>query len=140
MTSRADSSPDALQTVLEAYFAAADRGESPDVGALCGGDTSLESRVRRSLEFEDGAARLLATLGPCDADDSPPLNPLGDLFKTQVWALARHVGVPEVILAKPATAEDEHAMMRWLEEMDKRLERRIPDRQQRRGEQRRKQR
>src|SRR2546427_6123599 len=29
------------------------------------------------------------------ADDSPPVNPLGDLFKTQVWALARHVGVPE---------------------------------------------
>src|SRR6266699_45859 len=36
-------------------------------------------------------------------DDAPPVNPLGDLFKTQVWALARHVGVPEVILAKPPT-------------------------------------
>src|SRR5438477_1016520 len=33
------------------------------------------------------------------ADDTPPVNPLGDLFKTQVRALARHVGVPEVILA-----------------------------------------
>src|SRR5438132_1166299 len=31
------------------------------------------------------------------ADDTPPVNPLGDLFKTQVRALARHVGVPEVI-------------------------------------------
>ena len=39
------------------------------------------------------------------ADDSPPVNPLGDLFKTQVWALARHVGVPEEIVAKPATAD-----------------------------------
>src|SRR2546427_6989199 len=39
------------------------------------------------------------------ADDSPPVNPLGDLFKTQVWALARHVGVPEVIVTKPATAD-----------------------------------
>jgi NAD+ synthetase len=39
------------------------------------------------------------------ADDSPPVNPLGDLFKTQVWALARHVGVPEVIVAKPASAD-----------------------------------
>jgi NAD+ synthetase len=39
------------------------------------------------------------------ADDSPPVNPLGDLFKTQVWALARHVDVPEVILSKPATAD-----------------------------------
>ncbi len=39
------------------------------------------------------------------ADDSPPVNPLGDLFKTQVWALARHVGVPDVIVTKPATAD-----------------------------------
>src|SRR5467141_1592368 len=39
------------------------------------------------------------------ADDAPPVNPLGDLFKTQVWALARHVGVPEVIVTKPATAD-----------------------------------
>jgi len=39
------------------------------------------------------------------ADDSPPINPLGDLFKTQVWALARHLGVPEVIVSKPASAD-----------------------------------
>jgi NAD+ synthase (glutamine-hydrolysing) len=39
------------------------------------------------------------------ADDSPPVNPLGDLFKSQVWRLARHVGVPEAIVAKPASAD-----------------------------------
>jgi NAD+ synthase len=39
------------------------------------------------------------------ADDSPPINPLGDLFKTQVWSLARHLGVPEVIVEKPASAD-----------------------------------
>ena len=39
------------------------------------------------------------------ADDSPPINPLGDLFKTQVWALARHLGVPSVIVDKPPTAD-----------------------------------
>lgn len=39
------------------------------------------------------------------ADDAPPVNPLGDLFKTQVWTLARHVGVPDVILEKPATPD-----------------------------------
>lgn len=38
-------------------------------------------------------------------DDAPPVNPLGDLFKSQVWDLARHVGVPEEIVAKPATAD-----------------------------------
>jgi NAD+ synthetase len=39
------------------------------------------------------------------ADDSPPVNPLGDLFKTQVWELARHVGIPDEILSKPASAD-----------------------------------
>lgn len=39
------------------------------------------------------------------ADDSPPVNPLGDLFKTQVWALARHLDIPDEIVAKPATAD-----------------------------------
>ncbi|HYU90191.1 MAG TPA: NAD+ synthase [Gemmatimonadales bacterium] len=39
------------------------------------------------------------------ADDTPPVNPLGDLFKTQVRALARDVGVPEVILRKPPTPD-----------------------------------
>ncbi len=28
------------------------------------------------------------------ADDTPPVNPLGDLFKSQVWELARYLGVP----------------------------------------------
>ncbi len=39
------------------------------------------------------------------ADDSPPVNPIGDLYKTQVWALARYVGVPAAIVDKPATAD-----------------------------------
>ena len=39
------------------------------------------------------------------ADDSPPVNPLGDLYKTQVWALARHLGIPAEIVDKPASAD-----------------------------------
>jgi NAD+ synthase len=39
------------------------------------------------------------------ADDAPPINPLGDLFKVQVWDLARALGVPSVIIDKPATAD-----------------------------------
>jgi NAD+ synthase (glutamine-hydrolysing) len=39
------------------------------------------------------------------ADDSPPINPLGDLFKTQVWALARHLGVPDVVIGKAPSAD-----------------------------------
>jgi NAD+ synthase len=39
------------------------------------------------------------------ADDTPPVNPIGDLFKTQVWALARHLGVPLQIIDKPPSAD-----------------------------------
>jgi NAD+ synthase (glutamine-hydrolysing) len=39
------------------------------------------------------------------ADDSPPINPLGDLFKTQVLELARHLGVPDGIVNKPPSAD-----------------------------------
>jgi NAD+ synthase (glutamine-hydrolysing) len=39
------------------------------------------------------------------ADDAPPINPLGDLFKSQVWSLARHLGVPDEIVSKPPTAD-----------------------------------
>jgi len=39
------------------------------------------------------------------ADDSPPVNAIGDLFKTQVWQLAAYLGVPEEIIRKPASAD-----------------------------------
>jgi NAD+ synthetase len=39
------------------------------------------------------------------ADDTPPVNPLGDLLKTQVWALARYLGVPERLIAKAPSAD-----------------------------------
>src|SRR5437763_65232 len=39
------------------------------------------------------------------ADDAPPVNPIGDLFKTQVWQLARELGVPKAIVEKPPTAD-----------------------------------
>lgn len=39
------------------------------------------------------------------ADDSPPVNPIGDLYKTQVWELARHLGIPREVVAKAPTAD-----------------------------------
>lgn len=37
-------------------------------------------------------------------DGAFDLNPLGDLYKTQVWNLARHLDVPEQIISKPPSA------------------------------------
>jgi len=39
------------------------------------------------------------------ADDAPPVNPIGDLYKSQVWELARELGVPSEIVDKPASAD-----------------------------------
>ena len=92
------------------------------VGAL-GGETdpgrkgNIMARARMITLFDLSAVHSALPLGTGNkterllgyftwhADDSPPVNPIGDLFKTQVWALARHVGVPEVIVAKPASAD-----------------------------------
>ncbi|MBV8152386.1 MAG: NAD+ synthase [Candidatus Eremiobacteraeota bacterium] len=38
-------------------------------------------------------------------DDAPPVNPIGDLFKTQVWDLARYLGVPLAVIDKPPSAD-----------------------------------
>jgi NAD+ synthetase len=39
------------------------------------------------------------------ADDTPPVNPIGDLFKSQVWQLARYLGVPQQLIDKAPTAD-----------------------------------
>ncbi len=38
-------------------------------------------------------------------DNASAINPLGDLYKTQVWQLAKYLGVPEQIVTKPPTAD-----------------------------------
>ena len=96
---------------IDAYVS----GHEPDISPARKGN--LMARLRAVILF-DQAARLQALpLGTGNkserllgyftwhADDSPPINPLGDLFKTQVWALARHMGVPAAIVEKPPTAD-----------------------------------
>jgi NAD+ synthase (glutamine-hydrolysing) len=87
----------------------------PDISPLRKGN--LMARLRAVILFDQSAKLRALPLGTGNkserllgyftwhADDSPPINPLGDLFKTQVWALARHLGVPDVIVEKPATAD-----------------------------------
>jgi NAD+ synthase len=48
---------------------------------------------------------LLLGYGTVYGDMAHALNPLGDLYKTQVWALARHVGIPAQVIDKPPSAD-----------------------------------
>ena len=87
----------------------------PDISPLRRGN--LAARFRALTIFDQSALLRALPLGTGNkserlfgyytwhADDSPPVNPLGDLFKTQVWALARHLGVPSEIVEKPASAD-----------------------------------
>ena len=92
---------------------AAQLADPPDAARL----GNICARLRMTTLFDRSAALGALPLGTGNkterlfgyftwhADDTPPVNPIGDLFKTQVTALARHLGVPEVILAKPPTAD-----------------------------------
>jgi NAD+ synthetase len=87
----------------------------PDVSPQRKGN--LMARTRAVVLFDRSAALHALPVGTGNkserllgyftwhADDSPPINPLGDLFKTQVWALARHLDVPAAIVDKPASAD-----------------------------------
>jgi len=88
-------------------------GGAPDPGRL----GNIMARARMITLFDISAAQRALPVGTGNkterllgyftwhADDSPPVNPIGDLFKTQVWTLARRVKVPEVIVSKPASAD-----------------------------------
>jgi NAD+ synthase (glutamine-hydrolysing) len=100
-----------ITRAVDGFYGASDEGADP----ARRGNTM--ARVRMIALFDLSAKHHALPLGTGNkserllgyftwhADDSPPVNPLGDLFKTQVWALARHLGIDEVIIEKPATAD-----------------------------------
>lgn len=100
-----------ITDAVDAYVQA----HEPEVTPLRRGN--LAARQRSLILFDQSAKLGALPLGTGNkserllgyytwhADDSPPINPLGDLFKTQVWTLARHLGVPPEIVEKPASAD-----------------------------------
>ena len=100
-----------ITPAVNAYIGEVD----PDLSDLRRGN--LAARIRGVTLFDQSAKLRRLPLGTGNkserllgyftwhADDSPPINPIGDLFKTQVWELARHLGVPDVIVEKPASAD-----------------------------------
>lgn len=99
-----------ITAAVDGYLA-----EEPDADAQRRGN--VMARVRMIVLFDQSAKVGGLPIGTGNksermfgyftwhGDDSPPINPIGDLFKTQVWALARHLGVPRAIVEKPATAD-----------------------------------
>jgi NAD+ synthase len=48
---------------------------------------------------------ILLGYGTLYGDVASAINPIGDLYKSQVWDLARHLGLPEKIVSKKPTAD-----------------------------------
>lgn len=99
-----------ITPMVDGYLAQEPGASGTRVGNIC-------ARCRMIVLFDQSAEHSALPIGTGNkserlfgyftwhADDSPPINPLGDLFKTQVWQLARALGVPDVIIDKPATAD-----------------------------------
>ncbi len=75
------------------------------------------ARERMSILYDVSSARHALVIGTSNktelllgystihGDSAYALNPIGDLYKTQVYALAGHLGLPEEVLAKPPSAD-----------------------------------
>src|SRR3972149_5353803 len=99
-----------ITPMVDAYFTA-----FPDADPMRRGNKM--ARERMTILF-DHSARLKALVlgtsnktelmlgyGTLYGDMASAVNPLGDLWKTQVRALARHVGLPEAIVQKQPSAD-----------------------------------
>jgi NAD+ synthase len=99
-----------ITEMVDAYFA-----RFPDADAVRRGNTM--ARARMIVLYDQSAAtdglvvgtgnktEILLGYTTLFGDAACAINPLGDLYKTQVRQLARALGLPEVILAKPPSAE-----------------------------------
>jgi NAD+ synthase len=65
----------------------------------------LSAAERALVIGTSNKSEILLGYGTIFGDLACAINPLGDLYKTQVRMLARHLGVPEKIIAKPPSAD-----------------------------------
>lgn len=65
----------------------------------------ISARERALVIGTSNKTELMVGYGTLYGDTASGLNPLGDLYKTQVWQLARRLGVPQMIIDKTPTAD-----------------------------------
>jgi NAD+ synthase len=65
----------------------------------------ISAREKALVYGTSNKTELLLGYGTLFGDLASALNPLGDLYKTQIWQLARHLGVAAEVVAKPPSAD-----------------------------------
>jgi NAD+ synthase len=95
---------------VDAYF-----GAVPDAGDARRGNKMARERmtILYDVSARDNAlvlgtsnkTELLLGYGTIFGDMASALNPVGDLYKTQIWQLSAHVGLPEHVVKKAPSAD-----------------------------------
>ncbi len=94
----------------------------------------ISARERALVIGTSNKTELLIGYGTQHGDMACAINPLGDLYKTQIWQLAEFVGVPKRIIQKKPTADlwpgqtDEHEIGLTYSELDSLLYRMVDER------------
>jgi NAD+ synthase len=64
------------------------------------------SQREKALVFgTSNKTELMLGYGTLFGDMASALNPLGDLYKTQIWELAKHLGLPGKVIGKKPSAD-----------------------------------
>lgn len=99
-----------ITPMIDAYF----RG-FPDASPMRRGNKM--ARERMTILYDHSAllaalvlgtsnkTELLLGYGTLFGDMASAINPIGDLYKTQIWSLARDVGVPQRVIEKAPSAD-----------------------------------
>jgi NAD+ synthase len=95
---------------VDAYFAG-----QPDADAMRRGNKMARERMtvlydrsadERALVIgTSNKTELLLGYGTLFGDMASAINPIGDLYKTQVFELARHLGLPDAVVSKAPSAD-----------------------------------
>lgn len=99
-----------ISPMVDAYFAI-------ETDADAGRRGNKMARERMTILFDQAKKLNALVLGTSNkteillgystvfGDNASSLNPLGDLYKHQVWQLSRHLGLPERVVAKRPSAD-----------------------------------
>jgi NAD+ synthase len=65
----------------------------------------LSARERALVVGTSNKSEILLGYGTLHGDLASAINPLGDLYKTQIWSLAKFMNIPEEVVAKAPSAD-----------------------------------
>jgi NAD+ synthase len=99
-----------ITPVVDAFFSAVPQKELLRRGNIMARTRmvflyDVSARDGRLVAGTSNKTELLLGYGTMFGDMASAINPLGDLYKTQVRGLARHLGIPELLIEKAPSAD-----------------------------------